>query len=309
MSQFYHFVFRADCLIKTVAELQPVDFFVKVEQDFQLLDGIYSLRPGAVQPLLAVPDCISLEIDVSECAVNLLGLRGKHRLRVVNGQVSLLDFTGDLELNLQKSRASLIRPGGSCNAFLQESELAQTEGNFSICSIRAFSSLIRLEFPQGAEGKTDISGHDSEIILRAVDKEDLNVCAADGFSFFGGNCRYFINVEGAQQKVSFADDNIAAPSIKLFTETEIQAKSEELCNLFDRFEADVEAEHKRMEELLSAPPEEKKKTGSEKPIKKIDSPAAQNKTERKASDSFLYERFRKGDISLEELEKLLGSDG
>lgn len=308
MSQFYHFVLRADCLIKTVAELQPADFFMAVEQDFQLMGGVYSLRPGAVQPLLEIPSGLSLEIDVSECAVNLLGLGGQHRMRVVNGQISLLDFTGELELNLQKSKVILIRPGGSCNAFLQESELIQTEGAFPVCNVRAFSSRIRLEFPQGIEGKADISGHDSEIILRAFDKEDLNVCAAGGFSFFGSNCRYFINVEGAQQKVAFADDETAAPSVKLFTETEIQAKSDELCNLFDRFEAEVEAEHKRMEERLSVPPEEQKKIALEKPVKKDDVSVGQSPGSRKVADSFLYERFRKGDISLEDLERLLGSD-
>lgn len=305
MSRFYHFALRADCLIKTVAELSPADFFMSVEQNFLLADGVYGLRPGVLLPLLAVPNGLSLEIDISDCAVNLLGFGGKHRLRAVNGQVSLLDFTGELELNLQKSRAALIRPGGSCNAFLQESELVQTEGAFSSCKVRSFSSLIRLEFPPGAEGKTGISGHDSEIILRAFDKEDLNVCAAGGFSFFGGNCRYFINVDGAQQKVSFADDETIAPSVKLVTGAEIQAKSEELFSLFDRFEADVEAEHKRMEERLSAPPEEQKKPGPENVTKRIEEPPAQNATKRKASDSFLYERFRKGDISFEELEKLL----
>jgi len=274
------------------------DEFVKELQSWSQIDAnaylFQSSSDSNKKLMLKIPPGTNLDVSVTEGILSVGNLQGSHQMQVIAGEFLLFGFKGALELELRISRASLLGAQGVLRARLKKSSL-ENRASFEETWIHSMDSDLSFFPPKTLEGKLEIQGKGSEIQVIPEDKESIMIQAqGNDFHHFGSRGNYFITSLGKQKffgfqkpekkKISRAEEE----NNRLEAEAILQ-ESQDLMNLFDKYEVQIDALYE------SAQNEEEESHES--------SPQPQSNRER-----YLLGLARDGKISLEELEKLLNDE-
>ncbi len=273
-------------------KLENCDVMVQFEPDASLPEKS-GLLPQSGALNLIWPSSIPLKLELASGSVYLKGMAEQVDLRLQDSEILLGSFRGSLRLLGQKLALESDDFRGKMDLEIQDCEVSLTRfsGQFAL---KAQDCTLGLKSFQ-EEARLELRLKDSTVNLSPEDADFYLVHADNGFSHQGAIASVLILAEGEDYSLGFSASSPEEQQEPEIPETvdlmgeNILEESEELMDLWDKFESRMDAD---LEELQSKPAASQDHQNDEKP--------ALSRRER-----FYQKLYREKKISLEELEKRL----
>ena len=280
--------------LESSTELSAQDFNQFLAQEFQSKGDKHIFKGGSSKASITLPVNGSVDLHLQGGILSLNRLVGDHRLTVHEGQLISIDQEGELQVNLSQAQASFYSGRGKLSLDAHSSCI-----DFSSChreiEMKLTDSELNLGLPAGTEGKIDIGGSASKIVVAPGASEDLMIDAPENdFHHFGKNCQYFIMVSGKHRAVGFSEPDSSKPQPDCENEHmhAIIRENDEIMGVFDEAES-------RIDQLFNES-QSPKDSAEEVPGKSLPGPSDYEK--------YCYSLFKAGKISASELERLIAEE-
>lgn len=273
-------------------KLENCDVMVQFEPDASEPKG-EALIPQAKTLNLIWPSSLPLKLGLSCGSVYLKGLADQVDLNLQDGEVLLGSFRGSLKLLGQRLSLESDDFRGKMSLEIQDCELSLSRFSGQL-EMKALASTIDLKSLR-EPSRLELSLRDSKVNLHPKDADFYLIHASDGFSHQGAVASVLILADGEDYSLGFSNppkEGKQEPTLAVTVDPkgeEILEESEELMDLWDKFESRMDAE---LEELKSEPDTNQESSKEEKP--------GLSRRER-----FYQKLYRENKISLEELEERL----
>ncbi|MCJ8347165.1 hypothetical protein MJH12_16615, partial [bacterium] len=227
-----------------------------------------------------------------------------------NASISLLDFVGELDLNLVNCKMTILKGQIQVNLQIKESQLfaeniqgilkGSTEkstlylsSKFSDINLKFNQSTANILVHESEAANCNLQGEQSKVLFKIFNLDDLVLVSEfPEKSIHGKNSKYFATINGHFDSVQWIlnseewiEEN---QELKVIGQDTIES-NENIMELFNQFEDQIEADYEVFQE--------QDEISSDKLVAKTE-----NKT---TDDEHIYELYRKKEISFEELQEML----
>lgn len=220
---------------------------------FTYLANLNSKEVGPRTLNIKLPSDLGAKLTLENCSLSLMKAAGEIKLELRQSQALLLNFEGEIEIDLIDSVMRDIGSNGILRGYLRKSKYVGIQAYKTLCLVSENSSLD-LGLTSDAEGVWDISGSGNQITFDANSSSNLMIQSLkDGWCHSGSNSRVFVNINDEEVRLKFSDNQEAGS-----TQVEIDMDSEqadrleksletievndELMQMFDHFEDQINSE-------------------------------------------------------------------
>lgn len=286
--------------------------------------------------LIQLPaDCHQLEFLIESSQLDGMGGAGSFQIAAQNSTVNWSDFEGQIGLDANSCEIRLQEVVGIMRAQLSSCKF-HCNANFTSLELDSQESRLQLSLSPQAEGRWEIRGEGNQIALLKGEENQWMVSEQEGeFQHAGAKAKVFLNVFGKStfewlQKNGEAKRGKTARELQAQDEAltaleeksrEIEDTNDHLFSMFDEFADQIDAEYELEQENQEDSSVDDLSVSDEElqAVKRGEIPAETddeneqgietdlNSVKSASSDreKMLYDLYKQGKLSFEELEKFL----
>jgi len=285
--------------------------------------------------ILLPAKCYQIEFLIESSQLDGMGGAGTFQVAAQDSTVNWSEFEGQIGLDANFCEIRFKDVVGILRAQLSSCQF-HCNANFTSLKMDSQESRLQLSLSPQAEGRWEIRGEGNKISLLKAEESLWMVSEQEGdFQHAGGKAKVFLNVFGkstiewlkrnAEKKRGRIARELQAQDETLNTleekSREIEDKSEHLFSMFDEFADQIDAEYELEQENQEDSSRDEVSVSDEEleAVRRGENPAGideENKSSIKADlnpgrtastnrEKMLYDLYKQGKLSFEELEKFL----